>query len=116
MVDDEPAVRNLTCASLRVLGHRARGAATRDEALAAARSEPPVDVVLLDLFLSAGERGDDVVAELRAARPEAAIVLCTGAGQDPRVEAALQGGARALLTKPYLLEDLRAVLVEVAPR
>ncbi|HEX8868803.1 MAG TPA: response regulator, partial [Lentzea sp.] len=48
VVEDEPSIRELLCASLRFAGFTVSSAATGGEALTAARAESP-DLVLLDV-------------------------------------------------------------------
>lgn len=64
LVEDDPRDADLTLAITAALGLRTEVATTVGAALAAARREPPV-AVLLDLQL-AGERGETVLRELRS--------------------------------------------------
>src|SRR5882672_5676476 len=63
VVDDEPTVRELLCATLRFAGFAVSSAATGAEAVAAAMGEPP-DLVLLDVMLPDMD-GFEVVRRLR---------------------------------------------------
>lgn len=82
--------------------------ATAAEALAACRRERP-GAVVLDLFLPDGD-GRELLAELRRLAPEAAVIVCTAAGDRASVAAALRLGARDYLVKPVDEERLRAAL------
>ena len=111
LVDDEPSLRLLCRVNLELEGYRVLEAETLEEARAILRSEP-VSVVLLDVHLK-GERGLDLVEDVRSATPPGAIVLLTG-------ESAIDGEDRhavdAVLPKPFSLEELSATVGRLAGR
>lgn len=92
-------------------------AATLGEARAALAAGPPFDVILLDIQLPDGS-GLSLATELAATPPDqarpAVIALAAGARTDQRA-AALAAGCDAMLTKPYAVADLEAVLTEYLP-
>ena len=112
VIDDEPVVR---AAVRRVLGASGLRVATADDgalglaspALASCR------LVLCDLMLP-GWDGLEVVARIRARRPDVPIVLVTGYATRGSAELALATGATAFLAKPFdeeeLLDQVRRVL------
>jgi DNA-binding NtrC family response regulator len=108
LVDDEPDLRLALELFLARSGFRVAIAGS----LADARNailEQQVDGVLLDRDLPDGS-GLDFVAELRDARPAAAIVMMTGRGDLPTTIEAMRRGADHFLTKPVELAQLDAVL------
>lgn len=110
--DDEPALRELMRAAI-VGEHRFVEAADADAAVEAARRERP-DVVLLDVMLPGGS-GLDVLRQLRA-DPETAharvAIVSAWVAEDDR-EAATTAGADAFVSKPFLPEDLDALVREL---
>lgn len=69
------------------------------------------DCVLLDVFLPDGN-GVDFLPELRAACPNAVIVLVTGMGDIPLAVDAMSRGADNFLTKPVNMEVLDMFLTK----
>lgn len=110
LVDDSPLVTEALGILLSETGHRVATAGRVQEALAAARAEPP-DVLLLDLTLPDGD-GLEVIRTLTAeGRAPRTTVALTG-HDDPETEArCLAAGCRAVLAKPVpaaaLLRGLR---------
>ena len=79
------------------------------EGVAAARADPP-DLVLIDLHLPDGS-GLDVVAALRAdARTAALPMVVVTADATARAAAEVAGAGAGLLTKPFALVDLLALV------
>lgn len=67
------------------------------------------DAVLIDQKLPDGN-GIDLIAELRSANPDIAIVVITGAGDVPLAVEAMRRGADNFLTKPLRFDELRVFL------
>lgn len=112
VIDDEPVVRDAARLVLEQQGLKVAVAADGDaglahEALAQCR------LVLCDVMLP-GRDGFDVVADIRARRPEVPIVVITGYATTAMAARALDCGATAFLAKPFdeeeLLEHVRRVL------
>jgi two-component system response regulator ResD len=112
VIDDEPVVRDATRLVLQEEGWRVAVAPDGDtglahEALATCR------LVLCDMMLP-GRDGLDVVAQIRARRPELPIVLMTGYATAANAARGLEAGATAFLAKPFddseLLDQVRRVL------
>lgn len=115
IVDDEPYLRKLLAFKLRTAGLVPLEAADGEQALAAALAEAP-DAVLLDVSLSPGFTGFDVLRRLKEVPRTASIpVLFLTARVRPEERATGLGlGAVRFLTKPFstktLLEELGEVL------
>lgn len=58
------------------------------------------DLVLTDIRMP-GRNGAEITEAVRAARPEARILVITGFPNDPLAERALAAGAVGLLKKPF---------------
>jgi two-component system OmpR family response regulator len=114
VVDDEPTVRELLCATLRFAGFAVSSAATGAEAVAAAMGEPP-DLVLLDVMLPDMD-GFEVVRRLRelagpgdlgrAGHLPVLFLTARDAAED-KVNGLTLGGDD-YVTKPFNLEELIA--------
>lgn len=111
VVEDEPEVRDIAIAFLASLGYRATAVGDADGALAFLAREHDVAAVFTDVMLGGGMDGAQLATEVRAARPELAILLASGY-EDTRLlgHAGAHPHAHALLRKPYSREDLAAAL------
>lgn len=113
LIDDHRVVR----AGLRMLiesqpGWKVVGeAATRSQALASLQEEVP-DIILLDLDLG-GEKGLDFLPELRAAAPEARVIILTGLRDPQAQQKAFRLGAVGLVLKENAAEVLLKAIEKV---
>ena len=108
IVDDSPEMTDTVARYLSVRGFVTRVARSGDEALALAQNTA-FDAVVTDLRMT-GLDGLDVLAGLKAARPDLPVVLMTAFGSVRTAVEAIQRGAYDYLTKPFALADLRALL------
>jgi len=106
VVDDEPAVRFTVQQALEYAGHVVLTAADPDEA---SPQLGACDAVLTDLAMPRRD-GLSLLAEARAADPDLPVVLLTARGTERDAVAAMKLGAYDYLTKPFVLEELRAVM------
>lgn len=106
-IDDDADLRQVWSECLTMMGHQVIAAAGRAEALELLeRGERPT-VILLDWTLPDG-RGTDLLDDLRARVPAAAVIVATGRGQDVADEVGAR--AAAILHKPFSLRDLMRVV------
>lgn len=109
LVDNEPAVRDMLAAILRLEGYRVRTTATGADALALADAVQP-DIVLLDVHMP-GMDGYAVLDQLLQRRPGVPVLLMSGS---PDLDRARAAGASAFLEKPYhpaeVLEEVARLL------
>jgi len=103
IVDDEELNRELFTRALEARGHHCEGAG--DAASARTFLTKPFDVVLLDINLP-GESGLDLLRHLRAAQPEAAAIMITGADDPALAAAAAAAGAFGYMVKPIRSSEL----------
>jgi DNA-binding response OmpR family regulator len=105
IVDDEPSLRLLCRVNLELEGYRVLEAASLDEARALLSAEP-VDLALLDVHVGS-ERGLELLPELRAQEPPAAVVVLSGTSDvTPDVRASVD----AVLGKPFELHELTGAI------
>jgi DNA-binding response OmpR family regulator len=109
VVDDEPSIRLLCRVNLELEGYRVLEAGTLDDARDAVAQEP-VDVALLDVHVGADD-GRDLLRELRAEHPQIQVALLSGSAARERIA---REEADALITKPFVLEDLIATVGRLA--
>ncbi|MEU8876056.1 response regulator transcription factor [Streptomyces javensis] len=123
VVEDEPTLRELLSASLRLAGFAVVAVATGEQALAAVRERRP-DLIVLDVMLPDID-GFEVVHRLRGRHPLAAaghppvLFLTARDAPEDRISG-LRAGGDDYVTKPFNLEELvlriRAILRRVNGR
>ena len=114
VVDDDPAFRQGLRASLKSCGYSVDTARNAEEALEYVR-ERPVDIVLLDTNMP-GIGGVEACGRIRAAAPQAGIVMLTVRDSEDDKVLALEAGADDYVTKPFHLRELIARLRSVLRR
>jgi DNA-binding response OmpR family regulator len=110
VADDEPQIAALVTELLQDEGHTAVHVTSADEAQQRALAEP-WDVVMLDTFSSTALDGPDAQLQelVRVLAPRAAVVITTGYSWAQQLTPE-QVGARALLLKPFDLDELLRVV------
>lgn len=108
VLDDEPSLRLLCRVNLELEGYRVLEAATLEEARIAIDDEP-VDAALLDMHVGA-ERGLDLLPELRALEPPAAVVVLSGTSE---VTVETRARVDGVLGKPFALDELSETVERV---
>lgn len=114
VVDDDEEVLRTTAELIEIDGHRALLARSAAEALRLLAGEAP-DVVFSDVRMPDID-GLELYALMVARRPELAerVIFATGDALRPDVARALEEIGRPCLEKPFLPEDIRAILTQVA--
>ncbi|MEU8619095.1 response regulator transcription factor [Streptomyces sp. NPDC048623] len=104
VVDDETDLTEVLAAALHAEGWEVRTAATAAEAGAVAEEFGP-DAVVLDWMLPDRD-GPQVLARLRAARPEVCVLFLTARDAVEDRIAGISAGADDYVTKPFSLEEV----------
>jgi CheY-like chemotaxis protein len=109
--DDAPQVQVLV-SLLEVLGYRATGVLSGEEAVRLVRDEKKeFDLVIQDMVLEAGMDGLDTFIELRKIHPGQRVMLISGFTKAARkIAIAQQMGAGAYLRKPLVIERVARVV------
>ncbi len=108
VVDDEPFVSEVVALMLKFDGHQVEGAGSGKEALALCeRTE--FDVVLTD-YAMPSMKGDQFAVQLRFRKPNLPIILITAFAEMLKASEEPLLGIDYAISKPFLLEDLRAGL------
>lgn len=106
LVEDEARIASFVAKGLIAEGHAVE---VTDSACEAVRLgvDRDYDLVLLDLLLPDGH-GHDVLAAIRAARPDVPIIVLSALGEVDDKVALLDAGADDYLTKPFAMRELSA--------
>ena len=111
VVDDEPLVCDAVKMMLDFDGHVVKTAGSGKAALRMLEEEE-FDVVITD-FEMPGMKGDELAAAIKARAPQQAVVMITAYAEMLRASGNPLTGADLLISKPFLLEDLRAAVAKV---
>ncbi len=114
VVEDEPAVREHSVASLRDLGYRVLAAGDGHAALRILARETEIAVMFTDIGLPSGMTGQQLVEAARARQPNLKVVYTTGYARNAIVHGGVLDPGTELLPKPFsyavLAAKIRAVL------
>jgi two-component system KDP operon response regulator KdpE len=114
VVDDEPQIRKLLKVGLGGYGYEVLTAANGREALTSAAQNAPA-LIILDLALGSAPDGLGVCRELRG-WSQIPIIVLSVRGEEKTKVLALDAGADDYLTKPFVMEELRARIQAVMRR
>ena len=111
LIDDEPAQRRLVSAICGRAGWWVRGANDVEAAriVLTDPEEPKIDAILLDHWLS-GEEGNQLIAQIRALKPEIPLLVVTAQTSVAVAVEAMRAGAADFLVKPLAPDRLLAAL------
>src|SRR5688572_10806251 len=114
VIDDEPLIRWAVAETLGDLGYQVVQAGDGRGAISAISEAAPVEIMLLDVRLP---DSDDLslLTQLRSLAPAARIILMTAHGTQAMAERAMALGAFTVVSKPFELTEL-AALVSLARR
>jgi CheY-like chemotaxis protein len=114
VVEDEPAVRDYTVASLRELGYQVVSAAEGRAALQLLAQEEAIALLFTDVGLPGGMTGPQLAEAARAWRPRLKVVYTTGYARTAVVRGGALDPGTEILPKPFgyaaLAAKIRAVL------
>jgi DNA-binding NtrC family response regulator len=111
IVDDERSIREACREVAHALGFTASVADSAEHAYRLLESQS-VDAVLLDLRLP-GAGGLEALRCIKDRRPEAVVVVVTGYGTVQSAVQAMKHGAYDYVTKPFSVDELKALLERV---
>ncbi|SNQ51201.1 PAS domain S-box [Frankia canadensis] len=110
LVEDDPAVRELTERILTAAGYRVLAAANGQEALDLARRHPTIDLLLTDVIMP-GTNGRQLADRLTKIIPDLPVVY-TSAHTHGVLDERIEGAAVAFLDKPFTAATLTRTIRE----
>ena len=108
VVEDEPAVREHSVASLQELGYRVLAASDGHAAMRVLARETEIAVLFTDVGLPGGMTGRQLVDAARLLRPELKVVYTTGYARNAIVHGGVLEPGTELLPKPFSYAALAA--------
>jgi DNA-binding NtrC family response regulator len=112
VVDDEEIMREILQVLLEQDGFRVSLAASGEEGLALARSQP-FDVAIVDVMMP-GIGGIETLGELRKLDNGLPVILITAFASVDKAISAMQGGAFNFLSKPFKNDEMLVVVRKAA--
>jgi PAS domain S-box-containing protein len=117
VMDDEEVVREITKAMLEESGYLVECAHDGAGAVELYRQRKeqgtPFDAVIMDLTIPGGVGGKEAINQLLAIDPDVRAIVSSGYSNDPIMANYRQYGFRAILAKPYRMQELNAALLEL---
>jgi signal transduction histidine kinase len=114
VVEDEPAVREHSAASLRELGYRVLAVGDAEQALRVLAHDPQIALLFTDVGLPGGMTGRQLAEAARLRRTDLKVVYTTGYARNAIVHGGLLDPSTELLPKPFsyvaLAGKIRSVL------
>jgi len=105
LMDDEPAICEITGILLKKLGYDPTITITGEETLEAYKQArdngTPFDVIILDLTVPGGMGGREVISAIRESDQDVKVLVSSGDLSDPAVVSFADFGFSGVLTKPY---------------
>lgn len=110
LVDDSAGVRSVLQRLLTMAGYTVLAASDGANALAVAeRHDGPIDLLLTDVVMPR-MGGRELVAALRASRPDTKVIFISGYPSDEAIRAEIAAGSVAFLQKPFTNDELLAAI------
>ncbi len=117
VMDDEEMVLEVVKEMLQLLGHEVVGVKDGKEAVEAYKEAKqkgnPFDIVILDLTVPGGMGGDETLKELKKIDPDVKAIVSSGYSNDPIMSEYEKYGFKAVVPKPYGMDELKEALRKV---
>jgi CheY-like chemotaxis protein len=119
VMDDEQSIRTLTVNMLTFLGYEAEATSDGSRAIEQYRRAfdggTPFAAVILDLIVPHGVGGREALQQLKTIDPTVSGIIVSGYAQDPVITDYREHGFKAVIAKPFTLQELRWTLDSVVP-
>ena len=113
VIDDEATIRMVIAEVLEDAGYTALEAADGPSGLAVLQSPARVDLLITDVGLPGGLNGRQVADAARLSRPDLKVIFITGYAEAAIFGNGLLDNGMAVVTKPFLMDDLAAKIKEI---
>ena len=117
VVDDEEMIRTVAGEMLKAIGYEVEFASDGGEAVQryqeALLANRPFAAVIMDLTMPGGMGGKEAIAKLKEIDPGVRAIVSSGYSQDPVVAHFRTYGFAGVVSKPYELSSISAVLHQV---
>ncbi|WP_129115111.1 chemotaxis protein CheY [Halegenticoccus tardaugens] len=76
--------------------------------------ETDPDLVMMDIVMPI-RSGIEATTEITSSNPDARVIMCTSVGQEEKMKAAIEAGARGYITKPFQKPNVLEAIDDVVP-
>jgi signal transduction histidine kinase/CheY-like chemotaxis protein len=115
VVEDDISIRALLVSTLIDAGYAVLDAGSADAALPLLRQpQRRIDLLCTDVAMP-GMSARELIGELRAQHPEAAVLVCSGYSEDERIARGIREGEWRLLPKPFDRQTLLSAVRDALP-
>ncbi len=116
VVDDEPAIRELSCEALEMLGYTAYAAESGEQALEFyQQNEGKIDLVIMDLNMP-GMGGFKCMEKLLHLNPDLKILIASGYAASGPEQDITAAGAQGFISKPFQLNEITSMVRQILDR
>ncbi len=116
VMDDDEMILQLSQQMLEYLGHVVVTCNDGEQALALyeknLEEQTPFDLVILDLTIPGGMGGEKTISKLLEIDPNAKAIVSSGYSNDKVMAEHMQHGFKAMVVKPYQIEDIDKAIQE----
>ncbi len=117
VMDDEEIIQDVLSNMLDFLGYEVEIASDGKQAIdmymKAREAQNPFSALIMDLTIHGGMGGKDAIKDLLQVDPGAKAIVSSGYSNDPAVTNYQEYGFRAVISKPFKIEELKEILVSV---
>jgi PAS domain S-box-containing protein len=117
VLDDEEMFLDAICDGLTLFGYKVKGVKEGSDAVdeyqKAIEEGDPFDAVVMDLTIPGGMGGKLTMKELQGIDPDVKAIISSGYSNDPIMSDYARYGFKSVLAKPYGIEELCALLLDV---
>ena len=116
IIDDEEMIRNLLTDILENLGYQVYSFKERTSALEEYKKQKdisPFDLVITDLTIPGDMGGKEFINEILKIDKDAKVIVSSGYSNHPLMSNYKKYGFKAVITKPYVVEDLAKIVDSV---
>jgi len=116
IIDDEEMIRNLLTDILENLGYQVYSFKERSSALEEYKKQKdisPFDLIITDLTIPGDMGGQEFLNEILKIDKDAKVIVSSGYSNHPLMSNYKKYGFKAVITKPYVLEDLAKIVDSV---
>jgi CheY-like chemotaxis protein len=117
VMDDEEIIQDVLSNMLDFLGYEVEiasdGRQAIDMYLKARDGQNPFDALIMDLTIHGGMGGKEAIKDLLDVDPHVKAIVSSGYSTDPVVTNFRDFGFKAVINKPFKIEDLKDILAGV---
>lgn len=117
IMDDEAFLMEVMGSMLEIIGYDSDYASNGTQAIElyqqALTKKTPYAFIIMDLTIPGGMGAKETIKELRVIDPEVRAIVSSGYANDPIMTDYSNHGFAGVITKPFKLDDLKAVVEQV---